>query len=146
MGIYPKGNLAYTSQILSTDDSSKIESSGQSTNSESTYSNLYTFDDVVMEEEVVSSEIIYGTKEQRNDITKDDETSRNDSLSQIIEDTIGDTTNLDNGIGCFHEEEVMYEDGNVQDNTSMAEAAMNNTCDQKIKIATIEQSTGINGH
>ena len=38
--------------------------------SESTYSNLYTFDDVVMEEEVVSSEIIYGTKEQRNDITK----------------------------------------------------------------------------
>ena len=100
--IYPEGNLAYTSQILSTDDSSKIESSGQSTSkikiftdtfltnnsyamlffiifikennfildSESTYSNLYTFDDVVMEEEVVSSEIIYGTKEQRNDITK----------------------------------------------------------------------------
>ena len=29
--IYPEGNLAYTSQILSTDDSSKIDSSGQST-------------------------------------------------------------------------------------------------------------------
>ena len=40
----------------------------------------------------------------------------------------------------------MYEDGNVQDNTSMAEAAMNNTCDQKIKIATSEQSTGVNGN
>merc|ERR1719189_1555258 len=91
-----------------------LDSYEEDTGHQSIDSNVYTFNDVV-QEEVVSSEVI------SNSNGEEYITAQNDSLSQIINDTIGSST-LNNSIENSVENNIiMNVDGSMDDSSRIFE-------------------------